>query len=1787
MNRLLLLALILANWAHASPEAINYNAITNFEGEPSTYVHHVDITTGNYCESIVDLVVPGVEPLVVQRYYSSANVRSIVSENGICGGMWFTNYGGKLATFPSNDDHVKKVYLKEPNGNVCHFQGKVDYQLSCYKMHIDPASYKHGHTNCGKGLISGRTNIKNIRALYDTPADELDMRVYSKVIYGSGKVREFVDNREMKIALPNGNSIVFEYDDKHKLKKVKSLNSKGKRIASLNYPATEFNNKKYNEYEVTTHDNRFVKYRSKRSDRGYLLEEVTSSDFPKVKYKWDEWSNGAVIKKIEYPDDRYVEIEYTGSHSSMVKKIYEPIGTDHRPVVAYRFEYDTSVKDKTLVDVKDAESNLTKYECQLGRVQSITRFHGSTQILNQEKLYWGAPDTPEHTNLLTRVVQDSQNHHLLCRHLKYDGNGNVIKEYLYGNLTGKNPEKCVLVDDKGQVKSNGSDCYHKEFTYSNDGFNLLLSEKDNRSTITYSYYPKTDLIKSKLIWNHNQIAIRYFYEYDANGVLICEIKDNGCSDNEKDLSGVSERHIRRVKVRTEHAPIGAPDEIELKYLDIATGYERLLHRTINDYTPQGRLKEQHHYDAENVYLYSLYWEYDSMGNVIREVNPLGQATYKRYDPNGNLVFEQGPRGDSHREYTYDYSNRLIAKVDVLADGTRLAEHYKYNYLNQKVAVSDIYGNETAFSYDPLGHVIATTLPMSITDSGNSTQIVLKATYDALGNPITSTDGRGFVTESLHTARGKPYSIHYPDGTCEKNEYSIDGLLVKNVNPHGLTTKYQYDYQGRLIKQECLSEAGELLSKHTYLYNAFHLESETDPNGVTTTYHYDAAGRLMRVKKGMCCTVTDYDSCGRISRTQIYDAVKTDNSIATVFKYDLLNRVIEEDIEDALGNLQRKTEYAYDEMGNRTQTIAYGESGKAITQAEFNPLGQVVKTIDPEGNTTIIRYDYKFFDAQGQHVAFREITDPAGNITQEIHDTLGRVSQIIRKNRFGKVTQKQLVKYDKNGNRKMVEHTVSGPNVLERLVATSWSYDTNNRVTQIVDASGTPDQKQTTFKYNEKGQRETIVKPNGTKIKHAYDGMGRLRDLSSSDNTIHYVYHYDLKGNCVRVEDLVNQSSTTRVYDQLDHIIQETLDTGITLKFEWDALGRPVNMVLPDSSAVSYDYEGSRLKEISRYNAKGVLQYQHTYRDYDLSGQVIQSQLAGDAGSLSTRYDLCGRVKSIQHSAWSEEIPEGGYDKAGNLLKTVTRDSVGDLNHQFSYDDLYQIKTEKGAVQHQYVYDSLYNRLEKDNQKTKLNHLNQILTDSDNNYSYDANGNLIQVKNADGAVKLGYDALDRLTSVQTDKVKMTYRYDAFNRRIAKTKKNQTDLYLYAGENECGCMGMDGTVKEFRVLGIGKGAEIGAAVAIELKKEIYVPIHNHLGSVAALLRMDGSVAETYRYTAFGEESIFDGAGQKQSISLNPWRFASKRVDGETGFVFFGRRCYDPCAGRWMTRDPKGYDAGPNLYAYVMNNPLVRWDLYGLDWVQEGDTWVMRRSEHDRSSSAHYRSQREIASSERYRESRAKRDDFYGSSVQRIGNSEGNKYAAIVSNGVTTSSDTILARAKATSEALNGAETSAFHIFDHGLIMDLIHNTLVRVGFCTPAVHNYANKVRSDIALKIIQGNRDPVILLKGHSNAGRIMYQALKHLSPAEKSHLEIATYGTACLIPNGEFKSVTNYITKGDVITLLGNPVGYARSIIDPGYANIEYVDSNTSIFDRHNFESNYSDIDREVNYQFIQKYGGF
>src|SRR5580698_5993567 len=66
---------------------------------------------------------------------------------------------------------------------------------------------------------------------------------------------------------------------------------------------------------------------------------------------------------------------------------------------------------------------------------------------------------------------------------------------------------------------------------------------------------------------------------------------------------------------------------------------------------------------------------------------------------------------------------------------------------------------------------------------------------------------------------------------------------------------------------------------------------------------------------------------------------------------------------------------------------------------------------------------------------------------------------------------------------------------------------------------------------------------------------------------------------------------------------------------------------------------------------------------------------------------------------------------------------------------------------------------------------------------------------------------------------------------------------------------------------------------------------------------------------------------ALCWQPFGFGGGLWEPSTGTVRFGRRDYDPQAGRWTQKDPVGFEGGQaNLYRYVGDDPINESDANG---------------------------------------------------------------------------------------------------------------------------------------------------------------------------------------------------------------------------------------------------------------------
>ena len=118
-------------------------------------------------------------------------------------------------------------------------------------------------------------------------------------------------------------------------------------------------------------------------------------------------------------------------------------------------------------------------------------------------------------------------------------------------------------------------------------------------------------------------------------------------------------------------------------------------------------------------------------------------------------------------------------------------------------------------------------------------------------------------------------------------------------------------------------------------------------------------------------------------------------------------------------------------------------------------------------------------------------------------------------------------------------------------------------------------------------------------------------------------------------------------------------------------------------------------------------------------------------------------------------------------------------------------------------------------------------------------------------------------------------------------------------------------------------VGGLVAVSIDGDFYFPGYDNNDNVIGYWNEDGDLVAEYAYDAFGNTIYEDG----DMADVFPHRFSTKYYDAETDLYYYGYRYYSPSLGRWISRDPIGEEGGINIYAFLSNQCLFCFDLFGL--------------------------------------------------------------------------------------------------------------------------------------------------------------------------------------------------------------------------------------------------------------------
>ena len=767
----------------------------------------------------------------------------------------------------------------------------------------------------------------------------------------------------------------------------------------------------------------------------------------------------------------------------------------------------------------------------------------------------------------------------------------------------------------------------------------------------------------------------------------------------------------------------------------------------------------------------------------------------------------------------------------------------------------------------------------------------------------------------------------------------------------------------------------------------------------------------------------------------------------------------------------------------------------------------------------------------------------------------------------------------------------------------------------VDIRGPNGQYVRTFQYNYPSEQSYSIheqRPDGVVVTREFE-QGHLKHYFSTDGSVDYSFEYDQRGQVISARDHVHGHHVLREVDASGRICKEMLGTGLQIGWHYNSDGQRDCVFLHDGSKISYRYKGYHLEAIHRVDATGELCYSHSYQLKDNSQVPDSLELIGQAGRVQIEWTPDGRVLSSKGPYWRESLNQRD-DNLGDVTVRVTdEDAAGFLISEFLYDDEDQVVEESGVIKSSYAYDIWGNRVLRDEVWSAIDDDLLLTEDSEGRrWEYDSTGNpVLQI--AEGRrLELGYDALNRLTEVLEPGVaKWCYGYDAFNRRVMKREyrwergqwvQSEETRYLYDRSSEIAAVNSDGSFRQLRVLGVGLGGDMGAAVAIEIDGHAYAPVHDYRGNVRCLVdAQTGELAELYRYSAFGITQIFDSEGNPLSDSQvgNPWRFASKRCDAETGWSYFGQRYYQANQGRWLTPDPMGVLESPNRYLFAQNNPIDRIDPTGMFSVPRfladlgGSIWDSVANLFAASGRMYAEFVDYFDAHTDFRDTLQDINDnlqggaffiltgqnFEETHIGVVGNGEiSNKVRLTYTNGILNTAEDCVQAAEAISACHGQVNVHYLYKATQGYSWEILRTGLGKLGLVS-----YEARALADLWQSLIQdmggSQSGGQIIHYAHSSGGTDTANALSLLSETERRLIKVHTFGSPTIIsPNIDCEAY-NYVSVRDGVPLFGMLTNFSDAIFVGSFLDgFPFID--------HFFDGDtYQNIWRQEGEAFVEMYG--
>lgn len=807
----------------------------------------------------------------------------------------------------------------------------------------------------------------------------------------------------------------------------------------------------------------------------------------------------------------------------------------------------------------------------------------------------------------------------------------------------------------------------------------------------------------------------------------------------------------------------------------------------------------------------------------------------------------------------------------------------------------------------------------------------------------------FAWNDEQSPYGLPSSVTTPAGRTTLYTYSsLIGSRLSRVRQRVNATTpalyediYRATYNGSNSKLTSTDTAGQVT---TYTYNSKQqIRTISNPKGEVTTFWYHPTGlsvdwgSLSDTDTGYLVMIDgplsgsdditrfEYDHFGRIrSRTEsdgyrlIFDYDDFDRTTLVTYPDESFHQIVYDRL-DAVAFRDRRarwTRVSYDSM---RRTTAIRDPLGRVTGYEWCSCGSLSAMTDGVGKRTQWRYDVH------NRLVEKRYADGTAVIYQYETNT-GRLKSVT--DAMGQTKNFTYFIDDRIKDISYTNTVVSTPTV-------SFAYDVYRpRTTSMTDGTGV-----TSYIYKAITTTPTL-------------GAGSLLQIDGPLAADTIEYGYDELGRVKSRAINGNANKTEFTYDALGRVTGETNLLG-QFDYTYDgATSRVSSVQYPNGQTSVYDYfpgisvglpgDGDfRLKKIAHFRATSELLSSYEY-GYDLEGMIRSMTTTIDAGDPRTstfRYDLADQLVA---ATIPSELGASNYSYAYDLSGNRTSQQIDSQFTAGTYNNVNQLKAIRG--------EGLLRVRGSTNEAAQVT-VNgvpaaSVGTDFEAHVPISPGGRILEVNavdaNSNAATKnysmmvegalprdLTYDLNGNLTS---DGQGATYTWDAENRLVAIAKNGMTTEFGYDGLSRRTVEKVNGSVSK-RWIWTDRNQPCEERDSTNVRRKgfysdgqligsnRYYYSTDQLGSIREMTDAVGVVRARYDYDPFGKAVKISGDLESD------FGFTGFHRHQHSGLNLTLYRAYHEDTGRWLSRDPLGEADGPNLYAYVSNNPVNSVDYLGL--------------------------------------------------------------------------------------------------------------------------------------------------------------------------------------------------------------------------------------------------------------------